>query len=444
MIIKVRATVEKYGMLRKGAKVVAAVSGGSDSMAMLYILNSLKEEFGFELCAAHVNHGLRGESADRDERLVAEKCAEIGVPLHVLKADVAALASEKGIGVEECGRQVRYDFFNSLGSDMTIATAHNLSDRVETFLFNFARGGALRGLCSVPAVRDNIIRPLIDCSKAEIVDFCNKNSIEYATDETNSDVHYSRNRIRHNVVTELEKINPSFQTCALRCIDSLNEDEAFLRSLSNEIIEKSKKDGGYDASVIADAPAPVKKRALIGIIEREFGITPENKFINSLCALLESSGNLQINGGITVRVRKGTLDFPPESEQPESALFNDGKAVFGSAEIETEIININAINNLQNFSKQVLDYCLDCDKIIGKLTVRSRMAGDKITLASRGCTKSLKKLFNELSVPPEKRSCVAVIADDCGVVLVEGAGCDKRVAVTGATKRMAAVKIKRS
>lgn len=444
MIIKVRATVEKYGMLRKGAKVVAAVSGGSDSMAMLYILNSLKEEFGFELCAAHVNHGLRGESADRDERLVAEKCAEIGVPLHVLKADVAALASEKGIGVEECGRQVRYDFFNSLGSDITIATAHNLSDRVETFLFNFARGGALRGLCSVPAVRDNIIRPLIDCSKAEIVDFCNKNSIGYATDETNSDVHYSRNRIRHNVVTELEKINPSFQTCASRCIDSLNEDEAFLRSLSNEIIEKSKKSGGYDASVIAEAPAPVKKRALIGIIEREFGITPENKFINSLCALLETSGNLQINGGITVRVRKGTLDFPPESEQPESAVFNDGKAVFGSAEIETEIININAINNLQNFSKQVLDYCLDCDKIIGKLTVRSRMAGDKITIASRGCTKSLKKLFNELSVPPEKRSSVAVIADDCGVVLVEGAGCDKRVAVTGATKRMAAVKIKRS
>ena len=91
-----------------------------------------------------------------------------------------------------------------------------------------------------------------------------------------------------------------------------------------------------------------------------------------------------------------------------------------------------------------MDYCLDCDKIIGKLTVRSRMAGDKITLASRGCTKSLKKLFNELSVPPEKRSSVAVIADDCGVVLVEGAGCDKRVAVTGATKRMAAVKIKRS
>lgn len=444
MIIKVRATVEKYGMLRKGAKVVAAVSGGSDSMAMLYILNFLKEEFGFELCAAHVNHGLRGESADRDERLVAEKCAELGVPLHVLKADVAALASEKGIGVEECGRQVRYDFFNSIESGITIATAHNLSDRVETFLFNFARGGALRGLCSVPAVRDNIIRPLIDCSKAEIIEFCNKNSIEYATDETNSDVHYSRNRIRHNVVTELEKINPSFQACASRCIDSLNEDEAFLRSLSNEIIEKSKKDGGYDASVIADAPAPVKKRALIGIIEREYGVTPENKFINSLCTLLESSGNMQINGGITVRVRKGTLDFPPESEQPESTGFNDGKAVFGTAEIETEIININAINNLQNFSKQVLDYCLDCDKIVGKLTVRSRMAGDKITVASRGCTKSLKKLFNELSVPPEKRSSVAVLADDCGVVFVEGVGCDKRVAVSKDTKKMAAIKIKRS
>ena len=181
-------------MFRPDARVVAAVSGGSDSMAMLTALNMLKAEYGFTLCAAHVNHCLRGNDADSDEAFVCEKCREMGVELYVKKADVRRLAAEKGIGLEECGRQVRYEFFESLGDDVIIATAHNLSDKTETFLFNFSRGSALRGLCSIPAVRGNVVRPLIDCSKAEILEFCEKNGIEYVTDATNSDVDYSRNR----------------------------------------------------------------------------------------------------------------------------------------------------------------------------------------------------------------------------------------------------------
>ena len=195
MIDKIRETIKKYNMIPDGATVVCAVSGGSDSMVLLNALNTLKNEYNFRLIAAHVNHGLRGESADRDENFVNGKCSEMGIEIRILRADVASLAKDSGTGLEECGRKVRYDFFNSLGENVIIATAHNLSDRVETFLFNFTRGSALRGLCSIPPVRDNIIRPLIDCSKEEILDFCQSYSIEYVTDETNSDVRYSRNRI---------------------------------------------------------------------------------------------------------------------------------------------------------------------------------------------------------------------------------------------------------
>ena len=443
MINKIKSAIEKYSMLPVGATVVAAVSGGSDSMARLTALNMLKNEYSIELRAAHVNHCLRGEDADSDEAFVVQKCNEMGIPVHVLRADVAKKAAESGESFEECGRRVRYEFFASIAENAIIATAHNLDDRVETFLFNFARGSALRGLCSIPAKRDNIIRPLIDCTKAEILDFCEKNLIEYVTDATNADVKYARNRIRHNVITELREINPSFESCAARCISAVNEDERFLSSLADELVENSMTDGGFDASVISEAPAPLKKRAVIKICEKCVDITPEQKFVEKICDLLKDAGSLQINGGVTVRVRRGVLGFPQEEANPEPVKIENGSAAFAGASIETQIININEINNLQNILKQGLEYFLDCDKILGDVTVRSRAAGDKITLKSRGVTKSLKKLFNELAVAPEKRNGIAVFADDGGVILVEGVGCDARAAVTKATEKVMIVKIKR-
>lgn len=443
MIDKVKSTINKYSMLSKGATVVAAVSGGSDSMALLHALNSIKDEYGFNLSAAHVNHGIRGNAADSDELFVREKCAELGVKLFVKKADVIKMASEQGIGLEECGRNVRYEFFNSLGENVIVATAHNLSDRAETFLFNFARGSALRGLCSIPPVRENIVRPIIECTKAEILDYCEQNGIEYVTDATNADVRYSRNRIRHNIVTEFCEINPSFEACAGRCIESLNEDEAFLSSLAEDTAKKAACINGYNAAVLAEAPLPVKKRAIVKIIEESADITVEGKFISTICDLLENGGSTQINGGVTVRVRKGILDFPQcGTEIPETQMLESVNC-FGSARIESKIIYKAETNNLQNISNYGLEYYLDCDKIHGRVFVRSREEGDKITLTSRKCTKSLKKLYNELAIPPEKRSGIAVFADKDGVVLVEGAGVDSRAAVDKYTERILKIVIVR-
>lgn len=440
---KIRNSIERYGMLPSGASVVAAVSGGSDSMVLLNVLNLLKDEIGFTLCAAHVNHCLRGEAADSDQRFVEEKCREMGVPVHVLKIDVAAKAKESGESFEECARRIRYEFFNSLGEDMIIATAHNLSDKIETFLFNFSRGSTLRGLCSIPSKRENIIRPLIDCTKQEILEYCEKNSIEYVTDATNADVAYSRNRIRHNVVKEFTVINGSFEKCAGRCISAISEDEAFLSSLADEYVENSRCPDGFDAVKLSEAPLPLKRRAVIKITEECVGITPEFRFADAICDMLESQGKLQINGGVTVRVRKGILDFPKEAQEALASEITDGRAKFFDSVIETQIVNIKEINNLQNISNQGLEYYLDCDKIIGRLVVRSRQAGDKISLRSRGCTKTLKKLFNELEIFPEKRNSVAVFADEKGVVLVEGAGCDSRVAVNKTTESVLLVRIKK-
>lgn len=441
MINKVKAAIDNHELIQKGSTVVVALSGGSDSMALLNALHMLKADYDITLRAAHVNHCLRGNDADSDEAFVREKCRAMNIPLDVLKVDVAAEAEKSGEGLEECGRRIRYEFFDSLGEDVVIATAHNLSDRIETFLFNFARGSALRGLCSIPYRRDNIIRPLLDCSKAEILRFCEDNGIEYVTDGTNSDVKYSRNRIRHKVIPGLSNINVSFEQAAYRCISSINEDEMYLSSLADEIIIKSEKADGFDSQLLASAPLPVKKRAVVRICEKSVGVTPEQKAVVEICGLLESGGSIQINGGVTVRVRKGILYFPAESREFEKVAL-ENVIRFGDKIIETEIININEINNLQNISKQGLEYFLDCDKIHGRVFVRSRTAGDKISLKSRHCTKSLKKLFNESSVAPEKRSAIAVFADDSGVVAVEGVGCDSRVCITAETRKVMFIRIK--
>jgi tRNA(Ile)-lysidine synthase len=211
----------------------------------------------------------------------------------------------------------------------------------------------------------------------------------------------------------------------------LNEDEEFLVSIAKGVAEKAKTDSGYLCSDILNSAVPVMKRALVMIIEENTGVTPEYRSLEALIDILGTDGKIQINGGVTVRVRKGILDFPNE------------QCGLGGIEIKTEIVNIKEINNLQNISKQHLEYYLDYDKIHGKVFVRSREAGDKITLVSRNCTKSLKKLFNELSVPPEKRESVAVVADDNGLIALEGVGVDRRAAVTAETKNVMVIQIKR-
>lgn len=444
MIDKVIASIRKHNMIPCGATVVAAVSGGSDSMAMLHILNEIKSDYGFEIIAAHVNHCLRGEQADADEALVVSECQKIGVPVKTLRVNVAQKAKEQGIGFEECGRQIRYDFFSSLGDDIIIATAHNLNDRAETFLFNFARGTTLRGLCSIPSKRENIVRPLIDCTKEEINAFCIENGIPFAQDATNSDVHYARNRIRHNVVTELKKINPSFERSVSRCIDAILEDESFLSDMARQLVEKSETEEGYNSVMLAQAPASLRRRATVLITEKETGITPEYEAVTKMCGLLENGGSCMINGAVTVRVRKNTLDFPKDSSQKYCRKnLEIGKMKFADTEIESFVEDVSETNYSQIISKQSTDYCLDYDKISGELTVRSREAGDKISLAKRGCSKTLKKLFNELSIPPEKRNEIIILADENGLLLAEGIGCDARVSVTKETKRVLYIKIVR-
>ena len=188
-------TIQRHHLLAPGAAVIAAVSGGADSMALLFLLEEIREEFSLKLSAAHIHHGLRGAEADRDEALVRDTCKRLQIPLSTLHADVALEAERTGEGIEECGRRVRYAYLESLDEHALIATAHTLDDQLETFLMHFARGAGLHGLCGIPAKRGRIIRPLIDCTREEIEAYCAQRQIPYVIDSTNLSHDYVRNRV---------------------------------------------------------------------------------------------------------------------------------------------------------------------------------------------------------------------------------------------------------
>lgn len=430
MICKVRETIARCSMPVNDKRVVVALSGGADSMALLYVLCELKEEYGMAVEACHVNHGIRGEDAVRDEIFVKAECEKLGVILHTFHFDVPDLAKERGLGLEECGRQVRYEAFESLG-DCLIATAHTLSDRCETLLLNETRGASLKGICSIPAVRGNIIRPLIDCTREDVEEYCRLNSIPFVTDDTNFDDVYSRNRIRLNVIPELKKINPSFEKAVSRLIESANEDEDFFREVTEKVFESAKTENGYNADIINAQHPSVRKRVLYKIINREADVKPELVHLKMVENILEG-GTVQIIGDTVISVRNSILVINPQTQEAEEweCDFSDFEVSVGKRKIKATVFNKNDLPPKQFVHKNVLDY----DAVVGKCVLRNRRAGDRIRLAGSSCTKTLKKLFNEKHF--ENRNSLMILADEEGILWVEKSGCADRAKITEKTDKI--------
>lgn len=203
----VSAYMQKLHMTNPGDKVLVGLSGGADSVCLFYVLLALQDELGVSLEAVHINHMLR-ESALRDEEFVRRLCERERVPVHVLRTDVSAMARENRMSTEEAGRKVRYDFFAETAQKTgakKIAVAHHMDDQAETILFHLCRGTGVDGLSGISPVRDNIIRPLLSVSRADVESYLSEIKADYMTDETNAQTAYSRNRIRHKVLPVLEK-----------------------------------------------------------------------------------------------------------------------------------------------------------------------------------------------------------------------------------------------
>ncbi len=432
MLNKVKDAISRFDLLNGVSHITVALSGGADSMALLDVLLSLKNELGIEkVSAAHFNHQIRGAEAMRDQEFVAEQCEKRGVELALGTADVPQYAAAKRLSVELAARELRYEFFNTLHTD-AIATAHTASDNIETVLFNLTRGTALSGLCGIPPKRDSFIRPLIFCTRADIEDYCKQKNIAFVTDSTNLCDDYTRNKIRHNVVPVLKTFNESAEDAVSRMTVSIREDESFINGIVQNEYAAFVKDGqmlleGFDAL----HPAVAKR--LIARLCSDNQIEADNLHINQIYDICINGGKISLPRDMSAMAKNGILIFENVKKQPTCVNFD----------IKIERTANDLFENCQNVHNLLLKNVLDCDKIVGNLVRHSRTSGDTIRLKNKNCTKTLKKLFCEYKIPQEQRENWPILADAVGVAWVYKIGVAERCAADQYSKEIFKINVQK-
>lgn len=423
MISKISKTVSEHKMFFDRCTVGVGLSGGADSVALLHILSFNKDIFGIEkLKAVHIHHGIRGAEADRDFEFSKQLCEALNVEFINFNVNVPAEAEKTGESTEECARRLRYECFETVECDK-FATAHNLNDNAETLIFNLTRGSSLSGLCGIPYTRGKYIRPLLDCTRAEIEKYLSENGFEYVTDSTNFSDEYTRNKIRHKILPLLFELNPSFDKAFLKCIDSVKNADDYIKASSSEILLKARKNGYYDCSVFENCHNAVKNQIVSLILKEQNVKNISREYISAVNHIIENGGKANLSGNTEVFAERKKLYFnkPLITEDFEIPIELKCQKLITPCGVYS--IHIKDKKDLQKLNTKNIDKFIDCDKISSDVFVRNRRDGDLYKPANRG-TKTLKKLFNEAKTPVCDRSKMLILTDNRGIVWTEffGAG----------------------
>ena len=430
---KILSALENFGMLDGVSDVTVALSGGADSMCLLYSLLAIKDEFSLNVSAAHLNHMIRGEEALRDEAFVIEQCKKLGVELFVERADVPKYAQENKISIELAARQIRYDFFQRVAKGV-VATAHTASDNIETVILNLTRGASLKGLCGIPPKRDKFIRPLIYCTRADVEEFCKDKGIDFVTDSTNLSDEYTRNNIRHNVVPVLKQLNPSLEENIVRMCENLREDYASLEALADSYLNGKIQKNVLNLDGIDKFDKSIRKIALVKFVNSlNFNIQLNSFHLDKLLFLTQNSGKTGLPNNFSAICDGSTLRIESNDFASEQS-FN----------VKIEKADKKLITESKKVNNLLLNNAIDCDKISGELVIRTRLPGDNIRLAGRGNTKTLKKLYTENKIPLNIRDTLPVISDDLGVVWIHKIGVADRCAADKDSLKIYKINVERS
>ncbi len=287
LLEKVEKTIEKFNMINEGDRIVVGVSGGPDSMTLLNILLKLKEKYKITVYVAHINHMIR-ENAKLDEEYVKTFCKNNNIEFFVKKEKVSELAQKEKKSVEEKGREIRYSFFEEIlnkTESNKIAIAHNMNDNCETVLMNLIRGTGISGLKGIEPKREKYIRPLIECSRKEIEEYCEENNINPRHDESNDDNTYTRNRIRNIVIPYLQKeFNPNIVKGINRLSDIVKEEQIYLekqvKKAYDEIVINQEEKIVYDLKKFNSMDVVIQKNLILLAVEKLFGDTKGIEKIN--------------------------------------------------------------------------------------------------------------------------------------------------------------------
>ncbi|MGN0404954.1 MAG: tRNA lysidine(34) synthetase TilS [Bariatricus sp.] len=459
--------MEKWNMLTAGDTVVAGVSGGADSMCLLFVLEELRKSMEFDLVVVHVNHGIRGEAADADEEYVRDICRKLRLPFEVFHVNVPEYARKEKLSEEEAGRELRRKAFREVMSKYggtRIALAHHQDDNAETFFLHLARGSRIKGLGGICPVKGDYIRPLLCVNRAEIEQFLEKKGILYCMDATNLEDTYTRNRIRNHVIPYFtENINP-------RTVEHINGAMEQLREVQ-EYLERQTREA-YRTCVQAE-------RGRIHIIEQEFRrqdeligrmvlrqamicLSKKEKDLDEVHViqmreLLDKQTGRKIDlpykmrairtyGGMDLFLEDEGRDKSAERKEEDTLIWIPGSKDAPGREIEYGKWKVSCrtfpfTQGVASIPKKTYTKWFDYDIIKENVFVRSRRAGDRIAIDREGNTQKLKSYFVNEKIPSDERGRIPLIAENENVLWIVGYRQSKAYQVTEQTKTVLEITI---
>ena len=480
--------IRKHGMIKEGDTVIAGVSGGADSVCLLFILSKLQKKLGFEIKACHVNHGIRGEAADADEAYVKQLCESLRIPCRFFHENVEWIAKKRKQSPEEAGRMVRREAFETMCREdggTKIATAHHRDDNAETVLLNIARGTGLKGLCGIRPVQEKWIRPLLGLDREQIESFMTEQGITWCMDATNEEDAYTRNRIRHNilpvlrnqvnegVVRHLEELSVQAQevweylekgteAAWERCVEIPGQEEREEKSRTLEHVRGTGVDRvcsrceslRIDGARLKQEPPAVQKMLVKECLASVRGSEKDIGAVH-LRAVIElfdrqCGRTLDLPGNVTAeRTYRGVV-ISRRSEQGRAAAQEDeirlnipGNTSLpdGIHKAACRFVDVSEAGKAKEIPQKSYTKWIDYDIIKHGLLARTRRGGDYFTIDGKGSRQKLKSFFINEKISREDREHMLLIADGEHIVWIPGRRMSRAYHISSTTEKVLEINI---
>jgi len=450
MLARVKKTLKKYKMLTQGEKVILGVSGGADSIAMLYALNELVD-YGLELIVAHLNHGIRGDEAKGDAEFVKETAKSLRLTFVYGEVDTLSFKEESQLSLEDAARTLRYKFFDQVLNKhyaTKIATAHTLDDQAETVLMRLLRGSGSRGLSGIPPVSNSIVRPLIDTSRSEIEEYLRSKGVEWVEDSTNESPEFLRNRIRQDLLVELESYNPQIKETLSRTAEILRSEEGFIRREAlkhfDDIFSPNKSELIGDLKYYRSVEKPLRFSLLRLTIEKlntslknisSTHIVSADDFLLSETA----SGEVELPQGTVIVKGYDTFLVTRKSElelEFSYSIQSLGKWSFPEFSVSIEYIKTDELAE----NDESVAY-FDPETVSFPIEVRNFKPGDRFSPLGMTTSKKLQDYFTDIKLPKFLRSRVPIFISKDEIMWLGGIRLDNRFKVTDKKKEVLMIKL---
>ena len=445
---RVLQTITEHNLINEGDTLIVGASGGPDSQFLIHILNNLRKELGFDMVLAHLNH-LHRKEAIEDEKLVKETAEKLGLKFYSRSRSMDDLAKKLKISSEDAGRRLRYEFFDDLASNFTdskIAVAHNKDDQAETILMRIIRGTGLDGLRAMDYKSGNIIRPILNIRKSEILSYLDMNNISYAIDHTNFENDYTRNKVRLDIIPALSEINPnvieSLFKLSMIARDDLSILDKVVDNKFNEIARINKKKIIFDKNKFENTDPAILRRILRKSVEilkgdiKNFSKENLDDFLNIISL---DNGKVLIKDDVSLR--KSYKYYVLEENKK---IDKSRKEIFLEAEDQVKFdgfyLKSSIINNGKYKKDRNIGY-FDFDKLDFPLKIRTRLPGDRFVPLGHMSEKKLKDFFIDQKIDRNKRDEIPLVLSDNKIIWIASLRISDRYKVTSSTKKILKIEV---